>query len=391
MVVFHLRAALSRILRSPSRLPTSPYAPPLVSPHRHSLLSSSAAAAAASSSGSFAVEDYLVSRLGLTPAQALKAAAKLSHLRSSAKPDAVLAYLESTLPSADVGRAVVMDPGFLCTKVEKTLAPCIADLHDLGLSRDEIARLVPLGPNNFSKFLRNKLEFWLAEFGSFDKFLQVLRRHSSILSADLDKVARPNVAFLRQYGLNISDIVGASMYYTRLFTMNPELLKEAVQRVEELGINCGARMLRQALPVVAFTDKDVLAKRIRLLHNTGFSKDDVLTVAKKRPEVLGFSEPKLQGNLDFLMKDVGLEVSHIVRWPELLKYSVERRLLPRRWLLKVLKEKGLLKFELGYYGTAKMAEKEFVEKFVHPFKNRVPGLANDYASKCLGKAADGIA
>ncbi|CAL5084093.1 unnamed protein product [Urochloa decumbens] len=370
MVAFHLRATLSRILRSPSRLPTSPYALPLFSPHRHSLLSYSAAAAAASSSGSFAVEDYLVSRLGLTPAQAHKAAAKLSHLRSSAKPEAVLAYLDSTLgiPAADVGRAVVIEPRFLCAKVEKTLAPRIADLHDLGLSRDEIARLVALAPGSFHS-----------------------RWHNSILSADLDKIARPNVAFLRQYDLNISDIAGASLYHTRLLTMNPELLKEAVQRVEELGINCGTRMLRQALPVVAFTDRDVLAKKMQLLHNIGFSKDDVLTLAKKQPIVLALSEQKLQGNLDFLMNDVGLEVPYIVPRPVLLKYSVERRLLPRRWLLKVLKEKGLLKFELDYYVTASMAEKEFVEKFVHPFKNHVPGLANDYASKCLGKAADGVA
>ncbi|CAL5061608.1 unnamed protein product [Urochloa decumbens] len=365
MVAFHLRATLSRILRSPSRLPTSPYAPPLVSPHRHSLLSYSAAAAAAaaaaSSSGSFAVEDYLVSRLGLTPAQAHKAAASLRNYPTSDPAPSPKPYSPTST------------------------APSVSPLPTSG---------GPSSSNQGSsaqRFLRSKLEFCLAELGSFDKLLQVFRWHASILSAGLDKIARPNVAFLRQYGLNISDNTGASICYTRLFTMNPEVLKEAVQRVEELGINCGVRMLRQALPVVAFTDKDVLAKRIRLLHNTGFSKDDVLTVAKKQPDVLGLSEPKLQGNLDFLMKDVGLEVSYIVRRPVLLKYSVERRLLPRHWLLKVLKEKGLLKFELGYYGTAKMAEKEFVEKFVHPFKNRVPGLANDYASKCLGKAAVGVA
>ncbi|CAN6168834.1 unnamed protein product [Urochloa humidicola] len=390
MVVFHLRAALSRILRSPSSLPPSSHAPPLVFPHR--LLNSSAAAASASSS--FAVEDYLVSRLGLTPAQALKAAAKISHLKSSAKPEAVLAYLESTLgiPAADVGRAAVIVPSFLCAKVEKTLAPRIADLHDLGLSRDQIARLVPLAPNSFrSRLLRSNLEFWLAELGSFDKLLQVLRSRSGILMADLDKTARPNVAFLRQCGLNISEIAGPNRYYNRLLTMNPKRLKEAVQQVEELGIDHSAGTFHRALGLFAFTDKDVLAKRIRLLHNTGLSKDDVLTVAKKQPDVLGLSEPKLQRNLDFLMKDVGLEVSYIVQRPVLLKYSVERRLLPRRWLLKVLKKKGLLKFELDYFGTAMMAEKGFVEKFVHPFKNRVPGLANDYASKCLGKTADGIA
>ncbi|KAG2605658.1 transcription termination factor MTERF8, chloroplastic-like [Panicum virgatum] len=384
MVVSHLRAALSRILRSPSRLPASSHAPPLI---LHS------SAAAASSSGSFAAADYLVSRCGLTQAQALKAAAKISHLPSRARPDAVLAYLESTLrvPAADVTRVVVMDSTFLCADVEQTLARRVADLRDLGLSRDQIARLVPLVPNSFrNRFLRSNLEFWLAEIGSFDKLLKVLRSCSGLLSMDLDKVARPNVAFLRQCGQDISEIAGTNLYVSRIFTMKPELLKETVQRVEELGVERSARMFRRAIAVVAFIDKGVIARRILLLHNVGFSKDDVLAIVRKQPLVLGTSEQKIQGNMDFLMKDVGLEVSYIARRPVLLMYSVERRLLPRHYLLKVLREKGLLKGQPDYYGTASMGEKIFVEKFVHPFKNHVPGLTDDYASKCWGKAMDGV-
>jgi len=384
MVVSHLRAALSRILRSPSRLPASSHAPPLI---LHS------SAAAASSSGSFAAADYLVSRCGLTQAQALKASAKISHLPSSAKPDAVLAYLESTLriPAADVARVILMDASFLCADVEQTLARRVADLRDLGLSRDQIARLVPLVPNSFrNRFLRSNLEFWLAEIGSFDKLLKVLRSCSGLLSMDLDKVARPNVAFLRQCGQDISEIAGTNLYVSRIFTMKPELLKETVQRVEELGVERSARMFRRAIAVVAFIDKGVIARRILLLHNVGFSKDDVLAIVRKQPLVLGTSEQKIQGNMDFLMKDVGLEVSYIARRPVLLMYSVERRLLPRHYLLKVLREKGLLKGQPDYYGTASMGEKIFVEKFVHPFKNHVPGLTDDYASKCWGKAMDGV-
>jgi mTERF domain-containing protein len=356
-----------------------------VFPHR--LLASSAAAA--SSPDSFAVDEYLISRLGLTQAQALKAAAKLSPLRSSAKPEALLAYLDSTLgiSAADVRRVAVADPKFLCTNVEKTLAPRVADLRDLGLSRDQIARLVPLAPSSFRRrFLRSKLEFWLAELGSFDKILLVQRWNSGILAADLDNTARPNVAFLRQCGLNISEIACAGLYYARLFTKNPERLKEAVQRVEELGIYRGTRMFPYALCVIAYTEKDVLAKRMRLLHNIGFSKDDVLTIVRKHPFVMGASEQKLQRNFDFLVKDVGLEVSYIVGRPALLKYSLDRRLLPRQCLIKVLKEKGLLKGKLDYYVTASMAEKNFVEKFVRPYKIHVPGLTDDYASKCLGEA-----
>ncbi|CAN6201633.1 unnamed protein product [Urochloa humidicola] len=383
MAVSHLRAALSRILRSPSRLPAPSPACPFTFLH--------SSAAAAPSSGSFAAEDYLVSRCGLTQAQALKAAAKLSHLRSCAKPDAVVAYLEGTLgiPAADFARVVAMDPTFLCADVEKTLAPRVADLLDLGMSRDEIAILVPLAPNSLrSRFLRSNLEFWLAELGSFDKLLLVVRSCTGLLNMDLDKVARPNVTLLRQCGLDISEIAGKNMYSNRLWTLKPELLKESVQRVEELGIQRGTKMFRRMLTLVAFTDKDVFARRKKWLNSLGFTKDDVQTMVRKYPLVLGFSEQKVQGNVEFLVKEVGLELSYIVQKPALLTYSVERRLLPRHCLLKVLREKGLLKGKLDYYNTAARSEKIFVEKFVRPFKNNIPGPIDDYASKYLGMTWD---
>ncbi|KAF8693456.1 hypothetical protein HU200_038853 [Digitaria exilis] len=394
MVVSHLRAALSRNVRSESRLPTSSHAHPLVFPHRILTILGSSVAAAAFSSRPFAVEEYLVSRCGLTQAQALKAATKISHLRSRAKPEAVLAYLESTLgvPHADVARIVAIDPTILRCNVEKTLVPRVAELREVGLSRDEIARFVSLVPDALrSRFLRGNLEFWLGELGSFDKLLPVVRRCSGLLKANLDKVTRPNVAFLRQCGRSISEIAATNVYSPRIFIKNPEILKEAVQLVEELGILRGAGMFRQALAFVATTNKEVITKRIRLLHDLGFSKDDVLAIVRKQPIILSMSEKKVRGNLIFLMNDVGLEASYIVQRPVLLMYSVERRLMPRHCLLKVLKEKGLLKGELNYYNTASMAEKAFVEKFVHPFKNHVAGLTDDYAAKCMGKVADGIA
>jgi mTERF domain-containing protein len=42
--------------------------------------------------------------------------------------------------------------------------------------------------------------------------------------------------------------------------MNLEVFKETVQRVEELGIDCGARTFRQALAIVALTGKEVVSR-----------------------------------------------------------------------------------------------------------------------------------
>ena len=74
-----------------THLLSSPSASPISSLHR--LLSTVVSVPPISASSGFAVEDYLVATCGLTRAQALKASAKLSHLKSPSNPDAVLAFL----------------------------------------------------------------------------------------------------------------------------------------------------------------------------------------------------------------------------------------------------------------------------------------------------------
>ncbi|TVU11967.1 hypothetical protein EJB05_45579, partial [Eragrostis curvula] len=381
---------LSLILRSQPSTSAS-HDPPVVSLNRL-LCSAATTASSASWRRSFAAKHYLVSRCGLTPAQASKAAKRISHLRSRSNPDAVLAFLGGTLgvPAPGIAAAVIMNPAILCSSVERTLAPCIPDLSDLGLSLDEIALLFPLASNSFNRSLRRNLEFWLKELGSFDKLLQVVRSNSGLLSVVPDKVAKPNLALLQQCGLSASDIAALNKYTARLFTVNPKHLQEAFELVEELGVKRGTRMFPRTLVSICLKSKEAVPSRMQLLQEFGFSQHDVREIVRKAPPILSLSDQKVQGNVDFLMKDVGLDAPYIARRPVLLLYSVERRLLPRHWLIKSLKEKGLWIFEFDYYATASMGEKLFLQKFVLPYKDLVPGLAEDYASKCSGGAVDSV-
>ena len=65
--------------------------------------------------------------------------------------------------------------------------------------------------------------------------------------------------------------------------------------------------------------------------------------------------------------------------------SVERRLLPQHFLLKVLDAKGLLDAELNFFSAVMATDEKFMEKFVLPYKDAVPSLASTYASSCAGK------
>uniref|UniRef100_M8B1L9 Uncharacterized protein n=1 Tax=Aegilops tauschii TaxID=37682 RepID=M8B1L9_AEGTA len=136
-----------------------------------------------------AVEEYLVGTCGLTRPQALEASKKLSHLKSPANSDAVLAFLSGLgLSGADAAAVVAKDPLLLRTKVDKTLAPRVAELTGLGFSRPDIARLVSLTPDRFRcRNIVSRLHYYLHLLGSFHSFLRLLKRSSHLLSSDLDK------------------------------------------------------------------------------------------------------------------------------------------------------------------------------------------------------------
>uniref|UniRef100_A0A453MTY3 Uncharacterized protein n=1 Tax=Aegilops tauschii subsp. strangulata TaxID=200361 RepID=A0A453MTY3_AEGTS len=61
------------------------------------------------------------------------------------------------------------------------------------------------------------------------------------------------------------------------------------------------------------------------------------------------------------------------------------RLRPRYYVIKFLKQNGLLDHDLSLYSSIKMTEKVFVEKLICPHKEAAPHLAEDYAAACKGE------
>ncbi|XP_048535966.1 uncharacterized protein LOC125515830 [Triticum urartu] len=371
------RGVLAQVLSSLSASPVSPL---------HCLIS--AAAPAISPNPSFAVEEYLVSTCGLTRPQALKASAKLSHLKSPANPDAVLAFLAGLgLSDADVAALVAKDPKFLCAGVERTLAPVVVGLTGLGLSRPEIARLVSLARYSFRyRSIVSKLQYYMPLFGSFENLLRALKRNFYLHSADLDDVVKPNVALLRECGLGACDIAKLCISQPWLLAANPERVQAMVECAENIGVPRASRMFRHALHAVAFLSEDKIAARVKYLKNTfRWTDAEVGMAVSKYPTVLNRTKEFLQRRSEFLISDLGLEPAYIAHHPLMLAYSLEGRLRPRYCVVTFLKENGLLDHGRDYYYAVKMTEKVFMEKFICPHKDAAPYLAEDYVAACRGE------
>ncbi|KAM0834800.1 hypothetical protein ACQ4PT_063359 [Festuca glaucescens] len=373
-MIRHLRTRVLSLLRFPSHLPAAHLVP------LHCLLSTTVSI----SPKPFSVKDFLVTDCGLTREQALKTSKRLSYLTSLSRPAATLAFLSARgVPRSDIAAAVAADPRILSASVDRVLAPRFAELTEIGLSPSQIVDILSIRRTGS---LRGNLLFWIQTLGTYQKMLRLAKSNCDLLSANLEKVIKPNLDTLRECGVSAFDIAGGSMYSTRLFTVKHEVLMGAIARVEELGVERGSSMFHRALAALSFLSKDILHGKIQLLRKLGFSQDELVMIVKKAPQVLALSEKKIQRAVEFLMRDVSLQAPYIAQRPVLIMYSLEKRLMPRHSLLEVLRQKGLLGVEWDYYTTAALAERKFVQKFVDPYKSSFPGLADDYASACLGKA-----
>ncbi|CAL5037595.1 unnamed protein product [Urochloa decumbens] len=391
-----LRRHLLPLLRAASPLPSPIH-------YRACLLSTSTSASAAP----FSLEDYLVASCGLAPTQARETAQKAfdgtskaqkkafeelsyTRLNSASNPDAVLALLSSVgLSRADIAAVIVADP-LLLRSSPKNIGPRLLALRDrLGLSTPQIFHFLLVGSHSlYNCDVVPRLEFFISLLGSFEKLLVAMKRNNRILRSDLERVTKPNIALLRQCGVSAQQI---AQLHPRVLGFSPERMKELVIRAERLGVPRSSRIFWQAVTVAAQISKEKVAARLVFLNSAlGCHENEVAAAVSKMPRILGVSEECLRRKIQFLIKEVGLEPQYIVQRPSLLTYSLEKRLMPRHCVMKVLLAKGLLDRNRSFYSLVSCGGETFKLRYIDCHKDSVPGLADAYATAWDGVVPSAI-
>ncbi|KAM3296982.1 hypothetical protein ACQJBY_039054 [Aegilops geniculata] len=176
-----------------------------------------------------------------------------------------------------------------------------------------------------------------------------------------------------------------------MLTSNPERVRAMVACAERLGVPRGSGMLRQALQAVAFLSEEKIASKVEYLKNTFRWSDAEASIAVcKAPFVLTKSKESLKRRSEFLFSVVGLEPMYIAHRSVILGLSLEGRIRPRYYVVKFLKQSGLLDRDWSFYSAVMVTEKVFMEKFICPHKEAAPHLAEDYATACKGEVPTSI-
>ncbi|EES04074.1 hypothetical protein BDA96_03G427200 [Sorghum bicolor] len=352
----------------------------------------STAAATCSSRGHFAADDYLVSTCGLTREQAANAAKCISHWKSSSNADAVLSFLTGPalgLSKAEIALLVAKDPRILSCSVDNTLRVRMDRFRSYGFSVAQISNFIRVAPCFFRTFnIDEKLGFWMPLLGSPDRFLRIVRRNFYMATSDLDKVVKTNIRLLQEHGLSIQEIGNLCVANPRLLTGNPDRTRAILVRADEMGVPRNTLLFRQALTAVAGLGPETMASKLKMMAKIlGCSDAEVARMVQKNPLVLRRSMERIQRTCEFLTNVVGVDTKYIQGRPTILMYSLEGRLVPRHYVMKVLRDKGLIRKDQSFYTMVTVSDNVFCSRYVHPHKDVLPSLADAYASACNGKIA----
>ncbi|BBG96561.1 Mitochondrial transcription termination factor family protein [Prunus dulcis] len=168
---------------------------------------------------------------------------------------------------------------------------------------------------------------------------------------------------------------------TRVLMANAENFGRLVSEVKEMGFNLEKSTSVNALCALCGKNKLVWSRSREVLKTWGWSEGDFLSAFRKNPQCMIVSEKKLMQAMDLLVNKMGWSSGMIAKYPVVLSLSLERRLIPRCSVVKVLLLKGFINENLNLGSLLKRTEKQFLEIFVNRYLGEVPELLSVYQGK----------
>jgi mTERF domain-containing protein len=255
----------------------------------------------------------------------------------------------------------------LLNKSSHNLEEVLELLNGCGLTTpDQIRKVVLCNPRFFfyrsERNIKSKLSFFRT-FMKEEDIAKLVITNARIFNDREDKL-KSAISLLQRLGVEgdaLSELVARQ---PRLLMTSEENVLESFKQAEDLGIKKGTKMFATAMRAILGVGKEKLDQRLQCLSSLGFSDKQISDLSRRQPWILGVSKEKLKRNLGFLVNSVGLLLDDLVKYPSLLGYSLETRIIPRYRVLKALKSIKVLNRGIHFPSVIYLTEKRFLEKYI---------------------------
>ncbi|KAJ9546273.1 hypothetical protein OSB04_025980 [Centaurea solstitialis] len=331
--------------------------------------------------------DYLMHSLQFSEKDAISIStkAKVTHLKSTINSDLVLNIFKTYgLDLPQIRHIVSSVPKILTCKPNKTLEPKIRVFHELGLSGSDLVTLIKKNPHILWTGLHTKimpcLQLLRELLGSDEIVIQVINRSRRLYFTNTSmKRLSKNVSLLQNFGLLNERILSFILNNPSKINVEPNQLKSRLSYVEEkLGISRESPIFIHALTAVLWRTDSEIERRVQNFRSFGWSDSDIALLFMNQPYCLAMSEANMRDKLNFYMKDLGYTPSYLMTRHSFFTYSLDKRVIPRNTMLKILREKKLVSSDKpSLISIATYTESKFLE-FLRGFEDDLPCLRKIY-------------
>ncbi|CAL2224608.1 unnamed protein product [Prunus armeniaca] len=329
---------------------------------------------------------YLINSCGLSPEDAISSS-KWVELQSSQGADSVLALLSNHgLSKTQISKVVRLRPAVLVADPEKTLLPKLEFFSSVVVSRQDLARILCFNPHLLARSLENQIipaYKFLRSLISEENVVAVLKRSSWIFLENRRKSVVPNIGLLRELGMPQSCIALLLAHNTQVLMHKHENFAAAVEEVKAMGFDVKKSTFVLALRALCGESNKSIWNRSREIYKRswGWSDNDVLSAFRKNPQCMTMSEKKIMEVMDFFVNKMGYSSGVIATYPLVLCFSLEKRIIPRCSVVKVLLLKGLIDEDFSLCTVLLPPPHKFLERFVTRYINQLPILWDVYHLK----------
>lgn len=310
--------------------------------------------------------------------------AKVTHLKSTVNSDLVVNIFKTYgLDLSQIRQIVSSVPKILTCKANKTLEPKIRVFQELGLPGSDLATLLRKNPEIFAFGLHTRimpgLQLLRKLLGSDENVIEVMNKSRWLYFTNSSmKRLSTNVSLLQNFGLLNERIIMFILSNPEKLMVNPELLESRLDYVEDkLGISRESSAFIHALSVVLWCTDSEIEKKMQIFRSFGWSDSDIALLFRHQPYCLNKSETNIRDKLKFYMKDLGYTPSYLLSCASFFTFSLDKRVIPRNMMLKILKEKKLVNDKPSLITIASYTESKFLE-FLRGFEDEIPSFREVY-------------
>ncbi|XP_076907165.1 uncharacterized protein LOC143563529 [Bidens hawaiensis] len=300
---------------------------------------------------------YLINSCGLPPESAISVPKRLDLSKSPNTADSVLAlFTNKGFTKSQISKLISKHPHFLLCDTENTLLPNFQILESVGLPKRNLIAIVTasaklISNTKFQETAPPCVDFLKTVLRSNDQVVNAIKRYPLALTYDLQVYGAENIRILLDAGVPKSTIQAMLAWQPRTFFTFADRFRKVVKDVMDLGFDPSKTRFLWAIHAIRAMSKSTWDKKVEIYMKWGWSKDEIFIAFEKYSGCMIASTDKISRILDFLVNTMGWKPSYIVKWPIVMCFSLEKRVIPRCLVYQYLGEKGVIEENEGFNFT----------------------------------------